>query len=112
MDRILKRSRWAATMLLLVVLGSPATAEYYSTLFFLDRDREEQITYVIGLADMYSFARDDFAADPDDWLIPCLRGKLPADIHAIFLDWLLDNPAAWRQNPPELFLEAMDQACN
>ena len=92
--------------------AGPAAAEFYTTRVFLDRETDDQIAYVVGLIDMYEFARKDFAADPDDWLVPCLNRQAAPDITTFFVDWLLLDPASWRFSPARLFIDAMDELCN
>lgn len=92
--------------------AGPAAAEFYTTRVFLGQEPENQRAYVIGMIDMYEFAREDFAADPDDWLVSCMNDHAGSDVTEFFVDWLLLNPASWRFSPAQLFIEAMDELCN
>ena len=90
----------------------PAVAEFYTTRALLDQEPDDQRFYVLGLIDMYEFSREDFAADPDDWLIPCMNGTTGAEVTAFFMDWLLIDPASWRFHPAKLFIESMEEFCD
>ncbi|MBT3395972.1 MAG: hypothetical protein HOB82_00445 [Alphaproteobacteria bacterium] len=90
----------------------PTAAEFYTTRVLLDLEPDDQRVYVLGMIDMYEFAREDFAADPDDWLIPCMNGTTGTEVTAFFIDWLLIDPASWRFHPAKLFIEAMEEFCN
>ena len=109
------RNRLAAAILAVAFTATtvfPAVGEFYNTRVFLDQEPDDQRVYVLGLIDMYEFAREDFAADPDDWLIPCMHDKTGTEITLFFVDWLLGDPASWRFSPAQLFIESMDQLCN
>ncbi len=93
-------------------IARPSSAEFYTTRALLDQKPEDQRVYVIGMIDMYEFAREDFAADPDDWLVSCMNDQTGSDVAKFFVDWLLLDPASWRFHPAQLFIEAMDELCN
>ena len=90
----------------------PAVGEFYTTRVLLDQEPEDQRLYVLGMIDMYEFAREDFAADPGDWLVPCMNSTTGTEVTAFFIDWLLTDPASWRFHPAKLFIEAMEEFCN
>ena len=90
----------------------PSAAEFYTTRVLLDQEPEDQRRYVLGMIDMYEVSREEFAADPDDWLIPCMNGTTGTEVTAFFIDWLLTDPASWRFHPAKLFIEAMEEFCN
>lgn len=90
----------------------PAVGAFYTTRVLLDQEPEDQRLYVLGMIDMYEFAREDFAADPGDWLIPCMNSTTGTEVTAFFIDWLLTDPASWRFHPAKLFIEAMEEFCN
>ena len=104
----------AAVLCAAVPWAQQAAGEFWPTEYFLQQETGTQNAYVAGLIDMYEFARADngFAADPGDWLIPCLRGHRPSEIRSAFVDWLLADPASWRLSPAELFIDSMRDFCN
>jgi hypothetical protein len=106
------RTLAAAVALIWASAASPASAEYWKTDVFLQQPPEDQIIYMIGLVDMYEHVVDEIAPDPDDWVMPCLRGMTPSDLRIRFVTWLLEGDlAAWRFNPSKLFLEAVNDLC-
>lgn len=94
-----------------IAAGLPAVGEFYTTRTLLDQEPNDQRIYVLGLIDMYEFAREDFAEDPDDWLIPCMNDRTGTEVTEFFIDWLLLDPSSWRFSPAELFIEAMEEFC-
>ena len=102
----------AAAVLIWAVAVAPASAEYWKTDTFLQQPLEDQIVYMIGLVDMYEHVIDEIAPDPDDWVMPCLRGMTPGELRTDFVTWLLEGDiAAWRFSPSRLFLEAVSDLC-
>ena len=80
------RLRAAFAIFAAVVLwGGPAAG--WPTEYFLQQEPGTQNAYVAGLIDMYEHARDDdgFAADPGDWLLPCIRPLRPSEVRAEFV---------------------------
>lgn len=95
----------------LVLWSGPAAAEFWPTQYFFQQTEEIQIAYLTGLLDMYEYTRDEIAPDPDDWVKPCIRTFTPQELRARFVDWLLDDPAAWRLTPATLLIEALGVFC-
>mgnify|MGYP003318766145 CR=1 FL=1 len=95
------QARTVTRAALLALLGSlicsmPSRGEFWPTEYFLQQEPKMQIAYITGLFDMYEYARDELAPDPDDWLWPCLRGVNPEELRQMFVDFLLNDPASWR----------------
>lgn len=104
----------AATLAVTAGAGG-AHAEYWPTNYFLQQTPDDQRVYIMGVIDMYEHVRREVAPDPDDALLRCVQARNDPDriegIREDFVNWLLEDPAAWRIHPAELFIEAMADIC-
>ena len=101
----------AVAVVSMIVWAAPAKAEFWPTGYFLQQSDENQISVLTGLLDMYQYARDEIAPDPDDWVRPCIRQYTPDEMREKFVEWLLNDPASWRLTPATLLLEALADFC-
>ena len=101
----------AVALAMWVSAAGTARAEFWVTENFLTQPKDAQRAYVTGLLDMYQQARRQFAPDPGDKVLACANQQTPEVLRAMFVEWALDQPAAWRLPPADLFLQALRQFC-
>ena len=112
MDRIGRAAAVLAVALTVGMSGAGAArAEFWVTEYFLTQPKDAQRAYVTGLLDMYQQARRQLAPDPGDKVLACANRETPEVLRAMFVEWALDQPAAWRLPPADLFLQALRQFC-
>jgi hypothetical protein len=93
--------------------SDPLTARSWQLLSgqdYLELAEYDREVYVTGVNDAYNWS---FVAGFQrmKWLVPCVHGRQPEQLSAMFSKWLQENPGRWHEPAAKLFPFAMFSAC-
>ena len=93
--------------------SDPLTARSWQLLSgqdYLELAEYDRDVYISGINDAYNWS---FVAGFQrmKWLIPCVHGRQPEQLSAMFSKWLQENPERWHEPAAKLFPFAMFSDC-